>query len=107
MPINGFLPDCACVLRCVELFAVLWTIACQVPLSMGFFRQESWSGLPFPPSGHLSDPGIKSLSAALLADSLPVELSGKPFSQILLFQKIFGLRKKKNSTPKEGTLYFL
>jgi len=99
MSINGFLPDCACVLSCVQPFAVLWTVACQVPPSTGFFRQAYWSGLPFPLSGYLSDPGIKSLTAALLAVSLPAELLGKPFSQILSFQKIFGLRKKKNSKP--------
>ena len=43
----------------VRIFAALWTVACQVPLSMGFSRQEYWSGLPFPPPGDLSDPGIK------------------------------------------------
>ena len=36
-----------------------WTVACQAPLSMGFSRQEYWSGLPCPPSGYLSHPGIK------------------------------------------------
>ena len=41
----------------VRLFA--WTVAYQVPLSMGFPRQESWSGLPFPPPGDLPDPEIK------------------------------------------------
>ena len=42
---------CACMLshfNSVQLFATLWTVACQAPLSMGFPRQESWSGLPFP-----------------------------------------------------------
>ena len=43
----------------VQLLGTLWTIACQVSLSMGFSRQEYWSGLPFPPPGDLSDPGIK------------------------------------------------
>ena len=37
----------------------LWTVACQVPLSMGFSRQESWSRLPCPPPGDLPDPGIE------------------------------------------------
>ena len=63
---------------CVQLFVSLWTIACQAPLSMGFFRQEYWSGLPCPPSGDLPDPGIKSESPAWQADSLPTESSGKP-----------------------------
>ena len=43
----------------------------QPPLSMGFFRQEYWSGLPFPPPEDLPDPGIKPASPALQADSLP------------------------------------
>ena len=51
-----------------------WTIACQAPLSMGFSMQEYWSGLPFPSSGDLSDPGIEPRSPALQADSLPTEL---------------------------------
>ena len=48
-----------------------WTIACQAPLSMGFFRQEYWSGLPFPFPGDLRNPGIEHESPALQADSLP------------------------------------
>ena len=44
---------------CVWLFATLWTVAHQAPLSMGFSRQECWSGLPFPTPGDLSDPGLK------------------------------------------------
>ena len=53
----------------VQLFATLWTIDCQAPLSMGFSRQESWSELPFPPPGNLPDPGIepKSLMSPALA----------------------------------------
>ena len=55
----------ACMLSCfscVQLFVTPWTIACQALLSVGFFRQEYWSGLPCPPSGDLSDPGIELLS---------------------------------------------
>ena len=48
-----------------------WTVVCQAPLSMGFPRQESWSGLPFPSPGDLPDPGIKPGSPALQTDSLP------------------------------------
>ena len=47
---------------CVQLFATLWTVACQAPLSMGFSRQEYWSGLPCPPPGDLPDQGIEPLS---------------------------------------------
>ena len=57
-----------------------WTAACQAPLLMGFFRQEYWSGLPFPPQGDLPDPGIEPRSPAQQADSLPTELRGKPKS---------------------------
>ena len=58
--------------------ATLWTIACQVPLSMGFSRQEYWSGLPYPLPGDLADPEIKSTfpaSPSLQVDSLPAEPS--------------------------------
>ena len=55
-----------------------WTIALQVPLSLGFSRQEYWSGLPFPSPGDLSNPGIKPGSPELQVDSLPTDLQGKP-----------------------------
>ena len=51
--------------RHVQLFVTLWTIASQAPLSMGFSRQEYWSGLPCPPPGDLPDPGIEPASPAL------------------------------------------
>ena len=47
-----------------------WTVAHQVSLSMGFSRQEYWSGLPYPPPGNLPDPGIESMSPALQVDFL-------------------------------------
>ena len=50
-------------------FAIPWTVAHQVPLSMGFSRQEYWSGSPFPSPGDLPDPGIKPASP-VLADTL-------------------------------------
>ena len=62
----------------VLLFATLWTVACQAPLSMGFSRQEYWSGLPFPSPGDLPDPGIEPGSPALEADALNSEPPGKP-----------------------------
>ena len=52
-------------LSCAQLFATPWTVACPAPLSMGFSRQEYWSGLPFPPPGDLPHPGIESASPAL------------------------------------------
>ena len=55
-----------------DSFVTKWTVACQVPLSMGFPRQEYWSGLPFPPPGDLADPGIKTASPVLQMGSLPL-----------------------------------
>ena len=55
-----------------------WAVASQAPLSIGFSRQEHWSGLPFPSPGDLPDPGIKPRSPALQAYSLLTEPPGKP-----------------------------
>ena len=57
---------------CVRLFATLQTVACQAPLSMGFFRQEHWSGFPCPPPGNLPKPGTELASPALHVDSSPL-----------------------------------
>ena len=51
--------------------ATPWSVALQAPLSIGFSRQEYWSGLPFPFPGDFPDPGIEPRSPALQADSLP------------------------------------
>ena len=56
------------VLSCfshVQLCVTLWTVALQIPLSMGFPKQEYWSRLPFPPPGDFLNPGIKLTSPAL------------------------------------------
>ena len=55
-----------------------WTVACQTLLSMGFLRQEYWSGLPFPSPGDLPNSGIKPRSPELQVDSLPSKSPGKP-----------------------------
>ena len=62
---------------------------CQVLLSMGFFRQECWSGLPFPSPGALPDPGIEPRSLALQAGSLSTELWGKPESVLDFVKCLF------------------
>ena len=54
----------------VQFFVAPWTVACQAPLSMGFFRQEYWSRLPFPSPGDLPDSLIETGSSAWQADSL-------------------------------------
>ena len=69
------------VITNVVVFAAAtpWTVPHQTPLSVEFSRQEYWSGLPFPSPGDLPDPGIKSESPTLQADSLPSEPPGKPY----------------------------
>ena len=64
-------------LRRVQLFATPWTVAYHAPPSVGFSRQEYWSGLPFPSPGDLPNPGIEPGSPALQADALPSKPSGK------------------------------
>ena len=62
----------------VQLFVTPWTVAYEAPPSMGFSRQEYWSGLPLPSPGDLPDPGIEHGSPALQADALPSKPRGKP-----------------------------
>ena len=62
------------VAKSCPTLATPWTVARQAPLSMGFSKQEYWSGLPFPSPGDLPNPGIEPRSPALQADSLPTEL---------------------------------
>ena len=66
------------VLSRVRLWATLWTVAHQAPWAVGFPRQEHWGGLPFPPPGDLSDPGIKTASLALGGGFFTTEPPGKP-----------------------------
>ena len=79
----------ACMLgrfRHVRLFATLWTVACQVPLSMGFSRQEYQSGLPCPLPGDFADPGIKPafpMTLELQADSLLLCHRGSPIVYLM------------------------
>ena len=90
---------CVCPLSCfrhAQLFETIWTIARQAPLSMGFSRQEGWSGLLSPPPETLPNPVMEPTSLALLMDSLPTEPPGKPmcvcmcacvcYTHLILFQ---------------------
>ena len=70
----------ALVAKSCPTLETLWTVARQAPLSMGFPRQERWSGLPFPSAGDLLDPRIEPRSPALQADSLSAEPQGEPYS---------------------------
>ena len=88
-------PASSCVPSCfshAQLFATLCTVARQVPLSVGFSRQEYWSGLPCPPPGDLPDSGVDPTSPvapALLVDSLPVSHQGSPSSLLTPIQTIY------------------
>ena len=81
----------------------LWTVACQAPPSMGFSRQEYWSGLPFPSPGDLPDPAIEPGSPTLQADSL----LSKPPGKLVVMEKrhtrmMAGLSSQ--SAPEERSL---
>ena len=67
MVFSGFIPSSGTVGSCMHECATLWTVAHWAPLSMGFSRQEYWSGLPCHPPGDLPDPGIKPASLTSLA----------------------------------------
>ena len=83
----------------VWLFVTPWTEAYQAPQSVEFFRQEYWSGLPFPSPGDLPNPGIEPGSPALQADALPSEPPRNPISirecyYMLYYTQIIQLRSK-------------
>ena len=73
-------PACACSVVSIS-FVTPWTVACQAPLSIGFSRQEYWSGLPYPPSGNLPDLGIEMslVSLALTGGFFTTVPTGKPW----------------------------
>jgi len=83
-----------------------WTVAYQALLSMGFSRQEYWSGLPFLSPGDLPNPGIEPRSPALQKDTLPSEPRGKPkvlpWRAEIKRKKEFNLLQGKNSTFLEA-----
>ena len=68
----------------VQLFAKPWTVAHQAGLSMGFFRKEYWSGLPFPSLGNLPHPGTEPVSPALEGEFFNIEPPVKPFLKFFL-----------------------
>ena len=72
-----------CMLSCVRLFVTPWTVAHQAPLSTEFYRQENWSGLPFPSPVDRPHPGIKLVSPALAGIVSTTESPEKPFVQHL------------------------
>ena len=83
--LSSYLVECVCAqsLGHVLLFVTPWTVAHQAPLSVGFFCQEYWSGLPFLPPGDHPDSGIEPESLALQVDSLPLSHCGS----LLIYSK--------------------
>ena len=89
------------VLSHVQLFVTPWTVAHQAPLSMGFSRQEQWSGLSFPSPGDLPDLGIKPRSPALQADALTSEPTGKPIQIYIYTHYVYIFTYIHSNTIKE------
>ena len=90
MPLS-LLSHCACVLICfsrVQPFVTPWTVACQAPLSMGFSRQEYWSGLPFPSPGALPHLGIKPGLLHCQVGSLALAPTREPHKYVLIRNQI-------------------
>ena len=82
----------------------LWTVVCQAPVSMGFSRQEYWSGFPYPPPGDLPNPGIKLMSLAspevagtFFTTSATCEALGHPFQLYFYFTSVRGQAVPKKS----------
>ena len=78
----------------VQLFMTPWTVAHQAPLSMGFSRQEYWSGLPCPPPGDLPNPGIEPTSPVLQVNALLLSHQGNSHGSNRLYNIIiYKIRK--------------
>ena len=99
-----------CVLSRIQLFASPWAVACQALLSMGFSRQEYWSGLPFPPPGDLPNPGMETespVSPALAGGffydqatwEAPIERKEERLEVNDVYQLNLSICQEKNSFP--------
>ena len=94
----------ACMLSCfspVQLFATLWSVACQAPLSTGFSRQEYWSELPSPSPGHLPYRGIESVSlvSPALAGRFFITSATREAHVCVCFLLEASLNLRKSTTP--------
>ena len=84
------------MLSCVHLFAIPLTVAHQAPLSMGFPRQEYWSGLPFPPPEHLPNPGTEPTSPALAGEFFTTATWEAPRQKV----SFISLKFPRSKSPK-------
>ena len=94
---------CVCVqlFSRVQLFVTPWTVACQAPPSVGFFRQEYWNELPFPSPGNHPDPRIEHMSPALAGGFFTAEPTRKPIN-INIFIVICTIVLQDVNTEGEG-----
>ena len=90
-----------CMLSCVLVFVTPGTVAHQAPLSMGFPRQDYWSGLPFPSPGDLLNPGIKPVSPALAGKFFTTEPPEKPKE---VYMSLINQQINIDLQPQESTL---
>ena len=88
------------VAKLCPTLVTLWTVTHQAPLSMGFSRQEYWSGLPFPPPGHLPDPAINPGALVWQENSLLLSLQGSQFRK----SSKYSLRLANQFSPPEDVI---
>ena len=88
MNVNRFVLSC---FSHIQLFMTLWTVDHQAPLSMGFSRQEYWSGLPFPTPGDLPDPGIKLVSLMSPFHSFTYSAINLEYVPVILYFRKYGI----------------
>ena len=88
----------------VQLSATPWIVAHQAPPSMGFSRQEYWSGLPFPSPGDLPDPGIEPGSPAFQADALTAEPPGQQWTQLKIRVLYSGRKEERRLKSNQQNL---
>ena len=89
-----------------DSFVTPWTIACQAPLSMGFSRQEYWSGLPFPSPDDLTDPGIEPSSSALAGGFFTEWATKEASDTCSTMMNLENMLNERIQTQKESIVLF-
>ena len=95
---------CVCMLirfSCVRLFATPWTVAQQAPVSMGFSKQEYWSGLPFSTPGDLPEPGIETTSLVSSASAGGFFVTSATKITCLLLKHVHNYGQENRMCPLE------